>query len=139
MARPLTRALLRTLTADDSVRMTLSEAPSVKACEASRASVVRILAGLGKPPLLARRGQSDVQLTPFVHGTPPEAEVQRYQVTVHARGFGVTPLAATHACQPAPEATPAVYCTRSALKPRTPSPRIGRQGKHGKRYQLFNT
>ena len=110
--------LMLTLMADGSVRMTLSDAESAPACEAARASVVRILSGSGKPPVLTMCGQTDLRLTPFVHGTPASAEVLRYRVELPASGgFDIKPLQADETCTQAPKANPAVYCTRSAQKP----------------------
>ena len=113
-----TTLLMLTLMADGGVRLTLSESDNAPACEAARASVVRILSTSGKPPLLTVCGQTDLKLSPFVHGTPASAEVLRYRVEVPAGGgFVVQPLQADEACTPAPSAQPAVYCTRSAQQP----------------------
>ena len=110
--------LLLTLMADGGVRMTLSEADSAQACEASRASVVNILTSTGRPPILARCGQTSLRLTPFVHGTPAAAEVLRYRVRLPADGgFTIEALTGNEACEAATEARPAIYCTRSAQKP----------------------
>jgi hypothetical protein len=110
--------LLLTLMADGGIRMTLTDASSAANCEASRASVTRILTDSGKPPLLARCGPRSLSLTPFAHGTPPEAEALRYRVQVPPEGgFSVQLLKAGDPCVAAPDATPAVYCARSAQKP----------------------
>ena len=130
--------LLLTLMADGGVRMTLSEADSARACETSRDSVVRILTSSGRPPIQALCGRTRLRLTPFVHGTPAEAEVLRYRVRIPGErpaeggikggrgaeaegggeaGFTVEPLADNEPCEAATEARPAVYCTRSAQRP----------------------
>ena len=72
---------------------------------------------IGKPPILAQCGTSILQLTPYVHGTPPEAETHRYRVEVaRSGGFTVTPLGAEAPCAAAPDADPAVHCTRSSQR-----------------------
>ena len=85
--------LLLTLMADGGTRLTLSPAESAEACEATREVLVQVLTEAGKPPILAQCGTSILQLTPYVHGTPPEAETHRYRVEVaRSGGFTVTPL-----------------------------------------------
>ncbi|WP_028601301.1 hypothetical protein [Ottowia thiooxydans] len=109
--------LLLTLMADGSTRLTLSEATTAKDCETSRISVTRVLTSMGKPPLLALCGQSDLRLTPYMHGTPAEAEIQRYRVEVPINGnFIVKPLTASESCESTQKSEPAVYCTRSAQR-----------------------
>lgn len=106
--------LVLTLMNDGSHRVTLSEHDSLELCEASRESVVAILTEAGMPPLEARCGATELRLTPFEHGTPPEAEVHRYRVeTPAAGGFSVTPLSVDTPCEARPEAEPAVVCGRS--------------------------
>ena len=121
--------LLLTLMADGGVRLTLTEADSARACEASRDSVVRILGSTGRPPIRALCGRTALRLTPFMHGTPPEAEVLRYRVRIpggmppaadaegSGEAFDIERLDGDEPCQPAPDASPAVYCTRSAQRP----------------------
>ena len=73
--------------------MTLSEAESAAACESSRTSVVQVLTGIGRTPLAALCGRTHLKLTPFVHGTPPEAQAVRYRVEPPPNGgFKVTLL-----------------------------------------------
>ena len=110
-----TTLLVLTLTTSGDVRVTLSYAEDVSECAASRDAVVGILTDAGQPPLVALCGATDLKVTEFIHGTPPEAEVNRYRVELPAvGGFTVTPLAADTACAPASEADPAVYCAVSA-------------------------
>lgn len=104
--------LVLTAMSDGGTRVTLSEAESPQDCEASRAAVVQILTDAGRAPVLAMCGQSDLTLTPFEHGLPPEAEIHRYRVTIPGDGsFEVEPLAMETDCA---EAAPRVYCARSA-------------------------
>ncbi len=106
--------LILTLAGDGGVRMTLTDSDSLAECEASLEVVSQILTEAGSPPLLARCGESALRLTPFVHGTPPEAETHRYRVELPAAGgLAVRPLGPDEACTPAPEADPAVHCARS--------------------------
>ena len=109
--------LLLTLMADGGTRLTLSPAESAEAGEATREVLVQVLTEAGKPPILAQCGTSILQLTPYVHGTPPEAETHRYRVEVaRSGGFTVTPLGAEAPCAAAPDADPAVHCTRSSQR-----------------------
>lgn len=106
--------LILTLTGDGGVRMTLTDSDSLAECEASREVVSQILTEAGSPPLLARCGESALRLTPFVHGTPPEAEVHLYRVELpQAGGFTIAPLAEGEDCTPDTAADPAVHCARS--------------------------
>lgn len=110
-----TTLLMLTVMAGGDLRVTLSPAADEVECEANRDAVVTILADAGRAPLAALCGASDLRLTPFVHGTPPEAEVHRYRVELPlAGGFSVTPLLGDAPCTAAPKAEPAVYCARSA-------------------------
>lgn len=107
--------LILTLIADGDIRMTLSAAEDMDECEATLDVVTQILTEAGNPPLLTRCGETALTLTPFEHGTPPEAEVHRYRIEVSAdAGFSIVPLSADDECEPAPDAAPAIYCTRSA-------------------------
>lgn len=110
-----TTLLMLTVMAGDDLRVTLSPAADEIECEANRDAVVTILGNAGRAPLAALCGATELRLTPFVHGTPPEAEVHRYRVELPlAGGFRVTPLGGEERCTAAPEADPAVYCARSA-------------------------
>lgn len=107
--------LLLTLMADGGTRLTLSPAESAEACAATRDVLVQILTEAGKPPVRALCGTSALQLTPYIHGTPPESEIHRYRVEIaRTGGFAVIPLGANTPCAAAPDADPAIYCTRSS-------------------------
>ncbi|NHF73194.1 hypothetical protein [Paracoccus xiamenensis] len=109
--------LLLTLMSDGDTRLTLSPADSAQACAATREVLVQVLIEAGKPPLLALCGTSALQLSPYVHGVPPEAETHRYRVEIPSSGgFSVTPLAAQTPCAPVPDADPVVHCTRSSQR-----------------------
>ncbi len=109
-----TTLLILTVMAGGDLRVTLSQAEDEAECEANRDAVVTILTDAGRAPLLALCGASDLRLTPFVHGTPPEAEIHRYRIELPAAGgFTVTHLAAGEICTAAPDAEPAVHCARS--------------------------
>ncbi|KGJ06843.1 hypothetical protein SAMN04487972_10296 [Paracoccus halophilus] len=109
--------LVLTLMADGGTRLTLSEAETAEDCEAMREVVTQILTEAGQPPLLSRCGATALRLTPFVHGVPAEAEIWRYRVELpEGGGFSVTPLDSAAACDPAPQARPAIHCARSAQK-----------------------
>ena len=106
--------LILTLADGGATRVTLTESESPEDCEASREVVTQILTEAGSAPLAAVCGETDLRLTPFIHGTPPEAETHRYRVEVaRSGGFTVTPLGAEAPCAAAPDADPAVHCTRS--------------------------
>lgn len=106
--------LILTLTPDGATRVTLTEAEDAATCEANREVVTQILTEAGSPPLVALCGPTDLRLTPFEHGTPPEAEVHRYRVELpKAGGFTLAPLAGGESCTPDPAADPAVHCARS--------------------------
>lgn len=106
--------LILTLTDGGAIRVTLTESESPADCEASRDVVTQILTGAGSAPLAAVCGETDLRQTPFVHGTPPEAEVHLYRVELpQAGGFTIAPLAGGEVCTPDTAADPAVYCTRS--------------------------
>ncbi|QRZ14231.1 hypothetical protein JWJ88_12075 (plasmid) [Paracoccus methylovorus] len=107
--------LMLTLMPGGDVRVTFSHSADADECEAYREVVSGILEEAGNPPLVALCGETDLRVTPFVHGTRPEDEVHRYRVELpSAGGYQVTPLPAGTACTPAPQANPAVYCARSA-------------------------
>lgn len=109
--------LLLTLMADGGTRLTLSPADSTDACESTREVLVQVLTEAGKPPILALCGTSALQLTPYVHGVPPEAEIHPYRVEIAGTGgFSVTPLAEGAPCTPAPKSDPAIHCTRSSQR-----------------------
>ena len=110
--------LLLTLMADGDTRMTLSPAESAEACAGTREVLVQLLTEAGKPPILALCGTSALHLSPYIHGTPPEAEIHRYRVEIpSAGGFTVTPLDPQAPCAAAPKADPAIHCTRSSQRP----------------------
>lgn len=106
--------LVLTVMADGDTRLTLSYAESAEECEAMREVVTQILTDAEMPPLLTLCGETMLRLTPFEHGTPPEMEMHRYRVEIpSAGGFVVVPLGAGESCIPAPDADPAIHCTRS--------------------------
>ena len=112
-----TTLLVLTLTASGDVRVTLSYAKDATECSANRDAVTTILTEAGHPPLVALCGATDLKLTPFVHGTPPEAETSRYRVELPGTGgFLVVPLAADAPCKASADTDPAVYCAISAQK-----------------------
>lgn len=109
--------LLLTLIGDGGTRLTLSPADTAEDCAATREVLVQVLTDAGKPPILALCGTSALQLSPYIHGTPPEAETLRYRVDIpRAGGFTVTPLATDAPCEPAPQADPAIHCARSSQR-----------------------
>lgn len=109
-----TALLILTLTGDGGTRVTLTDSDGPADCAALREVVAQILTEAGSPPLLTRCGESALRLTPFVHGTPPEAEIHRYRVELPAAGgFTVHPLAPGETCTAAPKADPAVHCASS--------------------------
>ena len=106
--------LILTLAEGGATRVTLTESDSPADCEASRDVVTQILTEAGSAPLAAVCGETDLRLTPFIHGTPPDAEIHLYRVELpQAGGFTIVPLAEGEACTPDTEADPAVHCTRS--------------------------
>ncbi len=109
-----TALLILTLAEGADVRVNLTESESPADCEASRDVVTQILTEAGNAPVAAVCGGTGLRLTPFVHGTPPEAEVHRYRVELpQAGGFAVTPLAEGEDCTQDTAADPAIYCARS--------------------------
>ena len=106
--------LVLTAMQDGSVRVTLSEADDMVECEASRDAVTTILTDAAQPPILAICGESDLRLTPFVHGVPASVETNRYRVEVTGETFTVTPLAEGEPCDEAQAADSQLYCARSA-------------------------
>ena len=109
-----TALLILTLTEGGDARVNLTESESPADCEASRDVVSQILTEAGSAPVAALCGETGLRLTPFVHGTPPEAEIHRYRVELpRAGGFTVTPLAEGKGCIPDTAADPAIYCARS--------------------------
>lgn len=106
--------LILTLMADDGTRLTLSVYDSSEECEGARDVVMQVLTDAGQEPVVAMCGETDLRVTPYVHGAPRRAEVNRYRVELPAEGgFAVTPLT-DEDCADAPDADPAVYCTLSA-------------------------
>ncbi|MFA5539132.1 MAG: hypothetical protein WDA23_08010 [Gemmobacter sp.] len=111
-----TALLILTMTAGGDIRVTLTENDSPADCEANREVVTQILTEAGSAPIAALCGESGLRLTPFVHGTPPEAEIHRYRVELpQAGGFAIAPLAEGEDCTPDTDtaADPAVHCARS--------------------------
>lgn len=107
--------LLLTTMSDGSVRVTLSEAADMVECEAGRDAVVTVLTEAGNPPLAAICGETDLRLTPFVHGTPEQAETNRYRVEIIGEDrFVITPLAEGEDCAETQGADSRVWCGRSA-------------------------
>lgn len=107
--------LLLTLMQDGSVRVTLSEADDMTECHASRDAVMAILTDAGRPPVAAICGETDLRLTPFVHGVPAEKEVNRYRVEIMAdERFTLTPLGEGDPCTDSQGADRRVYCAGSA-------------------------
>ncbi|MDO5612707.1 MAG: hypothetical protein Q4G14_05620 [Paracoccus sp. (in: a-proteobacteria)] len=108
--------LILTLMADDGTRITMSSYDSPDACEGAREVVTQVLADAGQEMLVAMCGETDVRVTPYVHGAPRRAEVNRFRVELpQTGGFTVTPLT-DEPCEDAPDADPAVYCTLSAQR-----------------------
>ncbi|MFT3688515.1 hypothetical protein [Paenirhodobacter sp.] len=105
--------LVLTTMQDGSVRVTLSATDDMVECEANRDAVTTILTGAGRPPILALCGQSDLRLTPFVHGMPESAETNRYRVDLVGETFTVTPLAQDAPCREVREGARRSYCARS--------------------------
>lgn len=109
-----TALLILTLAEGGATRVNLTESGSPGDCEASRDVVTQILTEAGSAPIAAVCGETDLRLTPFVHGTPPEAEVHLYRVELpQAGGFTIAPLAEGEDCTPDTAADPAVHCARS--------------------------
>lgn len=109
-----TALLILTLTEGGDIRVNLTESAGPADCEASRDVVTQILTASGHVPLAAVCGETGLRLTPYIHGTPPEAEVHRYRVELpRAGGFALAPLAEGEDCTPDTAADPAVHCARS--------------------------
>lgn len=109
--------LVLTTMADGDTRLTLSPAESADDCEAKREVVTQILTEAKMAPLLALCGETALQVTPYQHGVPDDAEMHRFRVDIpSAGGFTVVPLNAGASCTPAPAADPAIYCTRSGQR-----------------------
>lgn len=107
--------LILTLAAEGEPRLTLSPTEHMEDCLAMQDVVTQILTEAGQPPLLTRCGETDVRLSPFIHGTPPEAEIHRYRVELPAEdGYRVFPLTDDQSCTADEVAELAIYCTRSA-------------------------
>ncbi|MFV0332579.1 MAG: hypothetical protein ACK5JR_00665 [Tropicimonas sp.] len=106
--------LLLTLNEAGDPRLTVSYTASMEDCEALGFTILGILDGMGSEILAERCGETPLSLTPFAHGLGPEHEVNRYRVTIpQEAGWVIEPLAAGAVCEPAPEASPAVYCATS--------------------------
>ncbi|WP_417244021.1 hypothetical protein [Celeribacter sp.] len=109
-----TALLILTMAQGDATRVTLSEADSLSDCEASLDVLSQILTEAGNPPIAAICGETALRLEPFIHGTPPEAEIHRYRVEVpNGNGYRIAPLAKDETCTPDLAADPAVYCAQS--------------------------
>lgn len=109
-----TALLILTLTEGGDIRVNLTESAGPADCEASRDVVSQILTASGHAPLAAVCGETGLRLTPYIHGTPPEAEVHRYRVELpRAGGFALAPLAEGEDCTPDTAADPAIHCARS--------------------------
>lgn len=94
--------------------LTLTPAEDMEDCRARMARVTTILRGAGMDILAARCGLSDLRLTPFMHGAPPEESRWRYRVTLEgADGFVVRPLPDDAPCAPSDR----VYCATSSQRP----------------------
>lgn len=107
--------LVLTWIGEGDLRVTLSPAADAVECEANRDAVATILSDAGRAPLLALCGQTDLVLTPFLHGTRPGDETHRYRVELPAEGgFRVVPLQEGEDCTPQPAADPVIHCARSA-------------------------
>ncbi|MDO5705130.1 MAG: hypothetical protein Q4G49_08675 [Paracoccus sp. (in: a-proteobacteria)] len=106
--------LILTLMADDGTRLTLSTYDSPDECEGAREVVTQVLTDAGQEPVVTMCGKTGLRLTPYIHGAPRRAEVNRYRVELPADGgFTVIPLT-DETCEDAPDADPVVYCTLSA-------------------------
>lgn len=107
--------LVLTLTADGAVLATLTSADDAEDCSAKQEVIRQVLESAGITPLVNECGQTELTLTPFDHGAGPEAQIHRYRVDLpEAGGFTIAPLSADQSCTAAPDANPAIYCTRSA-------------------------
>lgn len=116
-----TALLLLTLMQDGSTRISLSEAEDMVECEASRDAVMTILTDAGRPPIIALCGETELRLTPFVHGVPEDEEINRYRVEImEGVRFTVTPLAEGDTCEPSQTAESQIHCGRSAQQVITP-------------------
>lgn len=108
-----TALLVLTLTADDAVRLTLTENETAGECQAAKTMVETILSDAGHEIIAAMCGSSALRLTPFDHGLGAEHETHLYRVEIAGDGnFAVIPLAAEDNCEPSE--VPKVYCTRSS-------------------------
>lgn len=108
-----TALLILTMAGGDATRVTLTETESLTDCEATLDVLAQILTEAGTPPIAALCGETALQLTPFVHGTPAEAEIHRYRVELpSAGGYQIVPLAKGETCTPT-AADPVIYCARS--------------------------
>ncbi|MDO5622347.1 MAG: hypothetical protein Q4G24_12845 [Paracoccus sp. (in: a-proteobacteria)] len=105
--------VILTLMGDGGTRITLSAADSPEECEARREVLTQVLTHAGQAPLLAICGETALRLSPFVHGVPEQAEVNRYRLTMQGGGFIVEPLGDAP-CLDARDAEPAIWCARSA-------------------------
>lgn len=107
--------MMLTLTADGAVRLTLSEAEDLEDCQGAMLAVTSVLEAGGYTVLAAECGPTDLTLTPFNHGATAAEERHLYRVEIAGEGdYTVTPLAEGGSCEPAIEASPAVWCTRSS-------------------------
>lgn len=106
--------LLLTTMQDGSVRVTLSDAEDLTECEAGRDAVTAILTDAGNPPIAAICGETDLRLSPFVHGVPEDQETNRYRVEILAgERFVITPLAEGEDCVESKGADSRIWCARS--------------------------
>ena len=109
-----TTLLILTLMSDGGTRVTLSAYDSPQECEAARDVVTQVLTAAQTEPLVALCGETELRVTPYIHGAPRRAEVHRYRVELPAEGgFAVTPLT-DEPCEDDEDADPAVWCTLSA-------------------------
>lgn len=108
--------LILTLAANGDPRVSLSETDGMEDCEGTREVVTQILTDIGRTPVHAICGPTDVRLTPYVHGTAPEDEIYRYRVTIAGDSYAMEPLGEGANCASSPEAEPMVYCARSSQK-----------------------
>jgi len=107
--------LVLTLTAEGEVRMTLSDMEDIDTCESTELMIQNVLNDAGYTIIDSMCGDSALVLEPYNHGATAADEIHRYRVEVAGQGgFLVSPLTEGEACEAAPEASPAVYCTRSS-------------------------
>lgn len=107
--------LVLTLTEDGATRVTLSTTEDADDCIGLQTMVASVLEDSETVTLASMCGPTNIELTPFEHGSGPEDEIHRYRVVVKGEGdYLVTPLPQDASCEADEKASPAVYCARSS-------------------------